>query len=106
MKKFHLDDMIGGWFIGHFEPSILKTNDFEVAVKKYKKGDYERKHFHKIAAEYTIILDGEVIMSGKKFKSGDIVLIEPNESTDFKALTDVKTVVVKTPSIDNDKFLD
>ena len=105
MKKFNLDDMIGGWFIGHFEPSVLKTNDFEVAVKKYKKGDYEKKHFHKIATEYTLILDGEVIMSGKKFKSGDIVLIQPNESTDFKALTDVKTVVVKTPSIDKDKFL-
>lgn len=105
MKKFYLDDMIGGWFIGHFEPSVLKTNDFEVAVKKYKKGDYEKKHFHKIATEYTLILDGEVIMSGKKFKSGDIVLIQPNESTDFKALTDVKTVVVKTPSVDNDKFL-
>lgn len=105
MKKFNLDDMIGGWFIGHFEPSVLKTNDFEVAVKKYKKGDYEKKHFHKIATEYTLILDGEVIMSGKKFKSGDIVLIQPNESTDFKALTDVKTIVVKTPSIDKDKFL-
>lgn len=105
MKKFNLDDMIGGWFIGHFEPSVLKTNDFEVAVKKYKKGDYEKKHFHKIATEYTLILDGEVIMSGKKFKSGDIILIQPNESTDFKALTDVKTIVVKTPSIDKDKFL-
>ena len=52
-----------------------------------------------------LILDGEVIMSGKKFKSGDIILIQPNESTDFKALTDVKTIVVKTPSIDKDKFL-
>ena len=105
MKKHNLDDMVGGWFIGHFEPTILKTDDFEVAVKIYKKGDYEENHFHKIAKEYTLIMDGEVIMSGENYSSGDIVVIKPNESTDFRALTDVKTVVVKTPSVANDKYL-
>ena len=105
MKKHNLDDMVGGWFIGHFEPTILKTDDFEVAVKIYKKGDYEENHFHKIATEYTLIMDGEVIMSGEKYSSGDIVVIKPNESVDFRALTDVKTVVVKTPSVANDKYL-
>jgi len=105
MKKHNLDDMVGGWFIGHFEPTILKTDDFEVAVKIYKKGDYEENHFHKIATEYTLIMDGEVIMSGENYSSGDIVVIKPNESTDFRALTDVKTVVVKTPSVANDKYL-
>ena len=98
MKKHNLDDMVGGWFIGHFEPTLLKTDDFEVAVKIYKKGDYEENHYHKIATEYTFIMDGEVIMSGENYSSGDIVVIKPNESTDFRALTDVKTVVVKTPS--------
>lgn len=106
MKKHNLDDMVGGWFIGHFEPTILKTDDFEVAVKIYKKGDYEENHFHKIATEYTLIMDGEVIMSGENYSSGDIVVIKPNESTDFRALTDVKTVVVKTPSVANDKYFE
>ena len=105
MKKHNLDDMVGGWFIGHFDPTILKTDDFEVAVKIYKKGDYEENHYHKIATEYTLIMDGEVIMSGEKYSSGDIVVIKPNESVDFRALTDVKTVVVKTPSVANDKYL-
>ena len=97
--------MIGGWFIGHFKPTLLKTDDFEVAVKIYKKDDYEENHYHKIATEYTLIMDGEVIMSGEKYSSGDIVVIKPNECTDFRALTDVKTVVVKTPSVANDKYL-
>ena len=44
-------------------------------------------------------------MSGKKYTSGDVIVIQPNESTDFKALTNVKTVVVKTPSAKDDKFL-
>ena len=105
MKKHNLHDMVGGWFIGHFDPTILKTDDFEVAVKIYKKGDYEENHFHKVATEYTLIMDGEVIMSGENYSSGDIIVIKPNESTDFRALTDVKTVVVKTPSVANDKYL-
>ena len=49
MKIDNLDKMIGGWFIGNFEPSLFKTNDCEVAVKRYNKGDYEGHHYHKIA---------------------------------------------------------
>ena len=48
MKVAKLDDMIKGWFVGNFEPTLLKTNDVEVAVKRYKKGDYEDRHYHKI----------------------------------------------------------
>jgi len=105
MKKHKLEDMIGGWFIGNFTPSIIQNEDFEVAIKYYKENDYEQEHYHKIATEITVILDGDVIMSGKKYTSGDIIVIQPYESTDFKALTDVKTVVVKTPSAKDDKFL-
>lgn len=105
MKKHNLNEMIGGWFIGDFTPSLHKTKNFEIAVKMYKNGDFEHKHFHKISKEYTLILDGEVVMSGKHYKSGDIIIIEPNEATDFKALTDVKTVVVKVPSAKNDKYM-
>ena len=105
MKKYKLKDMKGGWFIGDFFPSIFKTNKFEVALKSYSKDDYEKRHFHKIAKEFTLIIDGEVKMNGKKFKSGDIIEIKPLESTDFLALSDVKTLVVKTPSVNNDKFL-
>ena len=35
MYKKQLDDMTKGWFIGNFEPSLMKTNDVEVAVKHY-----------------------------------------------------------------------
>jgi hypothetical protein len=28
--------MVGGWIIGNFDPSLLKTNDVEVAIKRYK----------------------------------------------------------------------
>ena len=104
MEKYKLSDMPGGWFIGHFEPSLFKTNDFEVAVKTYRRGDFEKNHFHKIATEFTVIVQGKVKMNGNVYVSGDIIRILPNTSTNFQALTDVSTVVVKVPSATNDKF--
>lgn len=105
MKTAKLDDMVKGWFIGNFNPSLLKTNDVEVAVKKYKKGDHEGKHYHKIATEYTCIISGRVKMNGTEYGKGDIVVMEPGEATDFECLEDDTTnVVVKIPGANNDKY--
>ncbi len=97
--------MVKGWFIGNFEPSLFKTNDVEVGVKKYKEGDCELSHFHKISTEFTLILDGIVEMNNIRYESGDIVKIEPGEASDFMAITDVTTVVVKLPGANNDKYI-
>ena len=107
MKIAKLDDMIKGWFIGNFEPSLCKTNDVEVAVKKYNKGDFEDKHYHKIATEYTLIISGRVRMNNKEYKNGDIIIMEPYETTDFECLEDnTISVVVKLPGANNDKYID
>lgn len=104
MRLFKLDEMIKGWFVGNFSPSAFKSNAVEVAIKCYKKGEFEERHFHKIATELTVIIKGKVMMNGKTFKDGDIIVIEPNESTDFKVLEKSITAVVKVPSVKNDKF--
>ena len=39
MKVSKLSDYTRGWVIGDFEPSILKTKDFEVAVLTHKQGE-------------------------------------------------------------------
>lgn len=106
MKTAKLQDMIRGWFIGNFEPSLLKTNDVEVAVKKYAKGDYEESHYHKIATEFTVIISGKVRMNGVEYSEGDIIVMAPNESTDFECLEDgTVNIVVKIPGANNDKYL-
>ena len=105
MKIANLSDMIKGWFVGNFEPTVLKTNDVEVAVKRYKKGDYEEKHYHKIATEITVIVQGKVKMNNIEYKENNIIVIEPNESTDFEALEDTICTVVKYPGANNDKYL-
>ena len=105
MKTFNLKNMFGGWFIGNFNPSLLKTKDVEVAVKRYGKGDYDSEHYHKIGTEYTVIVKGQVEMSGEKYYDDDIIVVSPTEKTDFRALTDAVTVVVKVPGANDDKYL-
>lgn len=106
MKIARIEEMTKGWFIGNFEPSLLKTNAVEVALKKYKKGDYEKAHYHKISTEFTVIVSGRVRMNGKEYIEGDIIVIEPNDSTDFEALEDnTVNVVVKIPGANDDKYL-
>lgn len=105
MKTAKLEDMVKGWFVGNFDPTLIKTNDVEVAVKEYKKGDYEEKHYHKIATEITVIVSGRVRMNGIEYTKGDIIVTEPNEATDFEALEDSVNTVVKFPGANNDKYL-
>ncbi|MDR2667390.1 MAG: hypothetical protein LBB34_04770 [Holosporales bacterium] len=105
MKIDKLSNMKGGWFIGNFSPSMLKTKDCEIAVKSYQKGDYEESHYHKVATEYTTIVSGSIKMNGIEYHVGVIIVMEPNESTDFECLEDgTMSVVVKIPSADNDKY--
>ena len=104
MNSFRLADMTKGWFVGDFAPTALSTTAAEVAVKEYRAGDREERHHHKIATELTLILTGEARMNGVVYLAGDIVRIEPGESTDFEAITDVTTVVVKLPSVAGDKY--
>lgn len=107
MKTARLEDMIKGWFVGNFEPTLLRTNDVEVAVKEYKKGDYEARHHHKIATEITVITAGRVRMNGIEYTKGDIIVMPPNESTDFECIEDgTQNVVVKIPGANNDKYVD
>lgn len=105
MRHDRLADMTKGWFVGDFTPAALRSDACEVAIKHYRAGDYEAAHMHKVATEITAIVSGEVRMAGRDWTTGDILTIEPGEATDFLALTDVVTVVVKTPSAPNDKFV-
>ena len=105
MKHDHIADMTKGWFVGDFSPSVARSVNCEVGVKSYPAGAYEAAHCHKIAVEITAIVSGSARMFGCVFGAGDIITIEPGEITDFEALTDTVTVVVKLPSVAGDKYL-
>jgi hypothetical protein len=105
MKKYQLNQMTKGWFVGDFSPTIIKTQAVEVGVKEYRKNDYEATHHHKVATEITVIVSGKVRMNGELYSAGDIIVIEPGEAADFEVLEDVTTVVVKYPGAQNDKYM-
>ncbi len=106
MKTAKLQDMVKGWFVGNFDPSLYKTNDVEVAVKQYQANDYEQWHYHKIATEITVIISGQVEMNGQKYHPGDIIMLEPGDCSDFRALTETVNAVIKIPGANNDKYLE
>ena len=105
MRTARLEDMKGGWFVGAFSPTVLRTDAAEVAVKHYPAGAYEKRHFHKIATEVTVIVSGEVEMERVRYRAGDIIIMEPGDATDFRTLTDVTTAVVKIPGTLHDKYV-
>jgi len=105
MRTERLENMLKGWFVGNFEPTLLKTDAVEVAVKHYKAGDREGWHYHKIATELTVIVSGVVKMNGVTYVAGDMIQIDPGEGTDFEAVQDTTTTVVKFPGASNDKYV-
>jgi len=105
MLKEKLSNMIRGWFIGDFEPSVFKTKDFEVGVLTHKKGEEWPKHYHKIATEYTVLLSGSMTICGELIEAGTIFILEPGEVADPVFHEDCTVIVVKTPSVIGDKYV-
>ena len=75
-----------GWFIGDFEPSLLKTKEFEVALISHEKDEYIPKHYHAIAIEYNVLLSGKMLINNRTIKPGEIFVFEKNEPVDAKVL--------------------
>lgn len=105
MKKNNINNMVGGWFIGDFEPSVFKTKDFEVCYKKHPKGEQWDTHYHKVATEINYMIKGKMTINGETYKKGDIFVIEPNETAEPNFITDCELIVVKTPSVKKDKYI-
>ena len=105
MIVHNLDEMIKGWFVGNFNPTAYETSACEVAIKKYVAGDFELSHFHKVADEITVIVSGRVRMNGCEYEAGNILVIKAGEATDFLAIEDTLSVVIKTPGALNDKYI-
>lgn len=105
MQLFNWNNFKAGWFIGNFSPTIYFTDDVEVCVKRYKAGDYDAKHYHKMADEITMVIEGTVEMNGLRYTKDDILWIKKEEATDFRAVTDAVTCVVKIPCVKGDKYL-
>lgn len=103
IKKF--TEFKGGWYIGNFEPTSYKTEQFEVCYKTHIKGEKWDAHYHKLGTEINFLIEGEMIIQGKTIRSGDVFIIYPYEVADPEFTTDCKLIIVKTPSNTNDKYI-
>lgn len=106
VKHDRLETMIGGWFVGAFTPVAYSTPEVEVAVQHFAAGYVGASHHHKVATEVTLLLSGRARMLGEEMFAGDILTLPPGVSSNFEAIEDCVTVVVKHPGALNDKYLD
>lgn len=104
MKIRKIDEMFRGWFIGNFEPSMIKTKDFEVALLSHHKDEKWPKHFHKEADEVNVLISGKMSVNGIELIPGDILHIEKNEVAEPIFYEDCKLICVKFPSVPGDKY--
>lgn len=104
METYKLKDFKGGWFIGDFEPSLLKTTEVEVSIKVHPKGEQWPTHYHKKATEYNVIISGKMYLQDTYLKEGDVFILKPFEIADPEFIEDTKIVCVKVPGAKNDKF--
>lgn len=103
MKIFNFSNMKGGWFIGNFEPTAFKTENFEVSYKIHPKGEKWDLHYHEKVTEINLLVKGKMIMQGKRLKENDIFIVEPYEIADPEFLEECHIVCVKTPGTTKDK---
>jgi len=104
MKVLKMNTMVGGWFVGNFEPTAFKTSDVEVCYKVHPKGEQWPTHYHKIATEINYIIRGSMSLNGTLLTQGDIFVLEPYEVATPEFLEDCELIVVKTPSLTDDKY--
>jgi hypothetical protein len=102
---YKLEDFVAGWFIGDFQPTLLKTQEVEVAVKRFKKGDTEPMHKQIVVTEISVLIYGSARIGTMDLNEGDVLVIPPGEYADFEALSDCALVCTKFPSIPSDKVL-
>jgi quercetin dioxygenase-like cupin family protein len=105
MKRHRLTDFTRGWFIGDFEPSVLKTEQFEVGYLFHPKGQEWPDHYHKLGTEYNLLVRGSMRICGETIEAGELFIIEPYEVADPEFLEDCYIMCIKSPGNKGDKYL-
>ena len=103
-----------GYFIGQFMGQkgypLLETEEVEIAYKKLPAdfGD-ETPHYHKKGVEINIVISGsyKVWIQAKEIelKKGNFLIVYPeSELKNISAEEGTELIVIKSPSVPDDKF--
>lgn len=106
MDVSRIEQFKGGWFIGDFEPTLLRSKGFEVGWKVHHRIEKIEPHIHHEVTEYNLIAHGEMRVNNRHLIAGDLFILYKGERVDAEVLSDeAHVVVVKVPSIPSDKTL-
>jgi len=103
MEIRNLSEFNNGWFLGFFDKSIIRTSDFEVAYHIYQP-HIAAPHIHKISTEINLIIRGRMKVGEDILGPTDIFIFRPEEHSDIEFLEETELVIVKMPSVPNDKY--
>lgn len=105
IKIDNIKNMTRGWFIGNFEPSIYKTQNFEVGYLTHNKGEKWPIHYHEKMTEINVLIKGKMKLNDKIINEGDIFTFVPYGVADPEFIEDCKVLCIKVPSVINDKVV-
>jgi hypothetical protein len=106
VKVFKLENFTNGWFIGDFEPSLLKNSGVELAVMNKKKGiDVNNFHYHEHCTEINVLVKGKLIVNNQVVNENDIFIFEPYVPSICNFVEDCTWVVFKNKPSNNDKVI-
>ena len=105
MKFDNIKNFKNSWFIGDFEPSLLRTKNFEISIQFHPKGFMGQKHYHSQSTEYNVVIKGKLKICGKEVSDGDVFIFQPFEISESEFLEDTIILVVRCPSCPSDKVI-
>ena len=105
IKVYKIEDFTRGWFIGDFEPSILKNTGMELGFMKHKKGETIKFHYHEHCTEINLLVKGKMSNCGKNIEKGDIFVFDKYSPACPIFLEDSEIVCFKSKPSNNDKII-
>jgi dTDP-glucose pyrophosphorylase len=100
-----INEMTRGWLIGDFEPSILRTKDFEVGYLNHKKGELWPVHYHAHMIEINVLIKGKMILNDIEINENQVFVIHKNDIACPIFVEDCFILCIKVPSIIGDKVI-
>ena len=95
------------WVVEKSHGTIARQNISSVSLKDIREGGHAAvaNILESQVQGNTVIINGKALMNGKILTGGDVLHLEPGDSSDFECLEDCDIAVVKSPSIIGDKYL-